>query len=117
MGIHSIFGNWLHFAALNILNILNILLLIFWKKQPLRLSWAVVGLAMGILCLAPPVLHSSFAILILFLCYTLLPLQLCETALAALLITALALALQFINGAGFKQARLESNHFIIERIF
>uniref|UniRef100_A0A915CPB8 adenylate cyclase n=1 Tax=Ditylenchus dipsaci TaxID=166011 RepID=A0A915CPB8_9BILA len=103
MVIHSIFSNWIRFAAINLVNVLLILLILVWKKQPLALSWIVVFSSLILLCLSPPVLHSSFAILNLFLCYTLLPLQLQASALAAFIVTLVALGLQVLNGADSKQ--------------
>ncbi|KAI1705680.1 adenylate and guanylate cyclase catalytic domain-containing protein [Ditylenchus destructor] len=103
MVIHAVFANWIRLAIINLVNVLLILLILVWKKQPLALSWIVVASSLVLLCLSPAVLHSSFAILILFLCYTLLPMQLQASALAAGIVTAIALGLQLWNGADSKQ--------------
>jgi hypothetical protein len=99
MIIHAISGDWLKFAALNVINVLLLLLIFVWEKQPLILSWIVVAASAIILCFAPVALSSSMTLLTLFLCYTLLPLQLKPSALAAIIITLLALIIQFFHYA------------------
>lgn len=101
--IHSLLSNWVRLAAINIINIFLISLICLWKRQRYVLSWISVVSALLLLCLSPPVLHSSISILILFLCYTLLPLQLQPSALTAISVTFVALLLQFLNGADIKQ--------------
>src|SRR3954470_6413417 len=99
MTIHMVFANWVRLAILNFTTILLILMLFFWKRQPFKLvSWMVVAISIVLLCLTPSILHSSFSLLILFICYTLLPLQLRETLAAAAAITAVALAVQLFKG-------------------
>lgn len=72
------------------------MLVLVWKKHPLALSWLVVVACVFLLSLSPTVLQSSLILLILFLCYTLLPMQLGPSALAALLISLISLALRFL---------------------
>lgn len=97
MTLHSILSNWFRFAIINLVNVILVLLLLVWKRQPLTLSWLVVGCAIVILGFAPSFLQSSFAILTLYLCYTLLPLQLRPSAVAALAVTISALILHLYN--------------------
>lgn len=97
MSLHAFLSNWVQFAVINFVNVLLILLLIVWKRQPLTLSWVVVGCAITISAFAPAFLQSSFAILALYLCYTLLPLQLRPSAFAALGVTLSALTLHLYN--------------------
>ncbi|RCN40753.1 hypothetical protein ANCCAN_13301 [Ancylostoma caninum] len=52
-----------------------------------------------LLACAPYIVHSSLTLLILFLCYTLLPLPLLPTALAAAVVSATGLSIQLIHNS------------------
>lgn len=103
MVTHAIKHDWFLFAAINIVNMLLILLICVWKKQTVALTWIVVASCMLLLCFAPDNLRSSLAVLVLFLCYTLLPLQLKPSALAAMSITVVAGTLEIIYYTSVKQ--------------
>jgi hypothetical protein len=100
MATHAIRSNWFLFAAINIINMMLILLIFVWKRQTFALTWIVVISCMLLLCFAPQSLRSTLAILILFLCYTLLPLQLKPSALAAGAITIVAGVLEIVYYTG-----------------
>ncbi|KAK6009909.1 hypothetical protein OSTOST_25132 [Ostertagia ostertagi] len=61
-------------------------------------QWLSRALQVLLAC-APYIVHSSLTVLILFLCYTLLPLPLIPTASAAAVVSATGLAIQLINNA------------------
>lgn len=104
--INFLIPNWLRLTAINIINIFLILLICLWKRQHLALSWMAVFSAIVLLFLSPPILYSSISILILYLCYTLLPLQLQPSALTAITVTIVSILLQIFNGADYKQVGL-----------
>uniref|UniRef100_A0A1I7RZD0 adenylate cyclase n=1 Tax=Bursaphelenchus xylophilus TaxID=6326 RepID=A0A1I7RZD0_BURXY len=97
MAVHAVSSSWFRFAAINIITLLLILLLCVWKKQTLALSWVVIVSSGVLLCFAPLSLRSSLTVLMLFLCYTLLPLQLKPSAIAAVFITSIALLLEVLT--------------------
>ncbi|KAI6200887.1 Adenylyl cyclase V [Aphelenchoides besseyi] len=107
MVIHAVSANWFRFAAINIVNMLLILLICVWKKQTVALTWIVVGSCMILLSFAPDSLRSALTVLVLFLCYTLLPLQLRPSAIAAVTITLVAVVLEVINFISVKQCITE----------
>lgn len=85
---------------------LLIMLICVWKRQTIALTWIVVASSMLLLCFAPHTLRSSLAVLVLFLCYTLLPLQLKPSAIAASAITVVAGILEIIYYTNIKQVHL-----------
>ncbi|EPB65322.1 hypothetical protein ANCCEY_15615, partial [Ancylostoma ceylanicum] len=72
---------------------------IFHKGHSYVLSSVVIVCSVVLLACAPYIVHSSLTLLILFLCYTLLPLPLLPTALAAAVVSATGLSIQLINNA------------------
>ncbi|ETN71245.1 hypothetical protein NECAME_00934, partial [Necator americanus] len=66
---------------------------------PIYFQHINAGRMQVLLACAPYIVHSSLTLLILFLCYTLLPLPLLPTALAAAVISATGLSIQLINSA------------------
>ncbi|KAI6222383.1 Adenylyl cyclase V [Aphelenchoides fujianensis] len=107
MIFHAVAANWIRFAAINIVNMLLILLICVWKQQTLALTWIVVASCMVLLSFAPDILRSALTVLVLFLCYTLLPLQLRPSALAAVAITSVAVVLEIINFIGIERCITE----------
>ncbi|KAH7731120.1 CRE-ACY-4 protein [Aphelenchoides avenae] len=103
MFVQAVFSSWPKFAVINVINILFVMLVLVWKRHPLALSWLVVVACIFLLSLSPAVLQSSLTLLILFLCYTLLPMQLGPSALAALLISFVSLALRFVVDGDLSQ--------------
>lgn len=77
------------------------MLIFVWRKQ--SATWIVVVSCMLLLCLAPTSLRSALAVLVLFLCYTLLPLELKSSAIAAGSITAVAGVMEIFYYTSMKQ--------------
>ena len=87
MAVLGMYGRWMELAFLNVINIALILSLFVWDKRPLTFSWLVIGFFILLIQLSPTVMSSSIALLTLFMCYTMMPLQLTSSAVAAGLIT------------------------------
>lgn len=80
--------------------------MLIWRRHDhVILSWTVVGCSLLILTAAPVSLLSSFALLLLFLCYTLLPLQLMHSLIAASLVTGTTLTVHIFRVHNLKQVR------------
>ncbi|KAK6739560.1 hypothetical protein RB195_008202 [Necator americanus] len=90
---------WILLMFLVIIDVVVLGWTIFHKGNCYVLSSVVVVCSVVLLACAPYIVHSSLTLLILFLCYTLLPLPLLPTALAAAVISATGLSIQLINSA------------------
>ncbi|KAK0418163.1 hypothetical protein QR680_013407 [Steinernema hermaphroditum] len=94
---NAISGEWAMFSVLcGVLFCIVVLMCISHNSRTL-LSGAVVLCAVILLAVTPIMLHSSMTLLVLFLVYTLLPLQLIHTVCAALFVTVTALVIQFVH--------------------
>uniref|UniRef100_A0A914P463 adenylate cyclase n=1 Tax=Panagrolaimus davidi TaxID=227884 RepID=A0A914P463_9BILA len=93
----GIYGEWTKLAALNVINVALVLMLLFWDRQPLTFSWVVVCSCLILIVFSPAVMSSSIALLTLFLCYTMMPLQLKSSAVAATLLTLAALSRHLLD--------------------
>uniref|UniRef100_A0AC35FJU9 GGDEF domain-containing protein n=1 Tax=Panagrolaimus sp. PS1159 TaxID=55785 RepID=A0AC35FJU9_9BILA len=93
----GIYGEWTKLAALNVINVGLVLMLLFWDRQPLTFSWVVVSSCLILIVFSPAVMSSSIALLTLFLCYTMMPLQLKSSAVAATILTLAALSRHLLD--------------------
>lgn len=93
----GIYEEWTKLAALNVINVGLLLMLLFWNRQPLTFSWVVVCSCLILIIFSPSVMSSSIALLTLFLCYTMMPLQLRSSALAASLLSIAALSKHLLD--------------------
>ncbi|VDK51357.1 unnamed protein product [Anisakis simplex] len=101
------YGIWPIVVILTLLDAFIVALLVWRRQDHILLSWIVIGCSVLMLISAPLSLLSSFALLILFLCYTLLPLQLIHSVTAASLITVTVLALHIYQVHTFRQVIIE----------
>uniref|UniRef100_A0A1I7YU17 PRA1 family protein n=1 Tax=Steinernema glaseri TaxID=37863 RepID=A0A1I7YU17_9BILA len=101
---NAISGEWILFAALCVV-LLGIVapMCIFSQNNRTVLSGAVVFCAVILLAVTPIMLHSSMTLLVLFLVYTLLPLQLLHTVSGALFVTVTALVIQYVHFQDWRQ--------------
>uniref|UniRef100_A0A9J2PCN2 adenylate cyclase n=1 Tax=Ascaris lumbricoides TaxID=6252 RepID=A0A9J2PCN2_ASCLU len=100
-------GVWPMVIVLAILDAFIAAMLIWRRHDHVILSWTVVGCSLLILTAAPVSLLSSFALLLLFLCYTLLPLQLMHSLIAASLVTGTTLTVHIFRVHNLKQLIIE----------
>lgn len=95
--VHLILSNWFRFSLISFVNIILIFLFFNCKSHPFKFLWIVIGCIIVSFLIAPTFLQSSFAIIALYLCYTLLPLQLKASAFAAFVVTLSAFILYLYN--------------------
>ncbi|XGW17237.1 hypothetical protein V3C99_002110 [Haemonchus contortus] len=90
---------WILLIFLAVVDLFILGWVIFHKGNSIVLSSVVILCSVVLLACAPYIVHSSLTLLILFLCYTLLPLPLIPTASAAAVVSATGLSIQLINNA------------------
>ncbi|WKY00497.1 hypothetical protein Q1695_014943 [Nippostrongylus brasiliensis] len=90
---------WILLGILVIIDVFVLGWAIFHKGNSIVLSSVVIVCSVVLLACAPYIVHSSLTLLILFLCYTLLPLPLIPTTLAAAVVSATGLSIQLLNNA------------------
>ncbi|TKR67787.1 hypothetical protein L596_023882 [Steinernema carpocapsae] len=105
--LNAIFAEWVMLGGvIGVLLCILILMCISHNSRTV-LSGTVVLCSVILLATTPIMLHSSMTLLVLFLCYTLLPLQLIHTFLAALFVTFTALVIQYVHFQDWRQLGAE----------
>ncbi|CAD6188093.1 unnamed protein product [Caenorhabditis auriculariae] len=87
-------GQWAFFGCLLLVDAVIIASILLFTKHSQILSAVVVVCSVVLTACSPLILHFSLALLLLFLCYTLLPISLLPTFLCAAVLSATALAIQ-----------------------
>lgn len=102
---------WFAIGILILLDVSLIGLLIWQRRDHFLLSWIIVSCCIILLIAAPISSLTSLAILLLFLCYTLLPLQIFHSIIAAIFISFTAIIIRFISTKTSKQVSIFINFF------
>ncbi|GMT17702.1 hypothetical protein PFISCL1PPCAC_8999 [Pristionchus fissidentatus] len=105
-------GQWWSAVALLVSCLLVAVLIVLYRGNAQIISWILVVYSLILVACSPPVLHSALTLLIIFMCYTLLPLPFMPTVIAALLISIIGILVQFIHKGGGVQLLSDALLFI-----
>ncbi|CAI4227979.1 unnamed protein product [Auanema sp. JU1783] len=95
--ILGLMSEWIFCAILAVIDIFILSITILYKGNAKILSSIVIICCIACVFCAPPILHSSLTVVVLFLCYTLLPIPLALTLVSAVLVTCISLVIQLVR--------------------